>query len=159
MTPNTVNPTWNVRDPDATIRPGQPDWSAVHTEVQAALAELDGPLTERFPGLEIRPWFSSLPAFPFQSYRTYRWPNRPELESVVVEVSYGRINGRMALAADVVGEESGRGFLEVCDRPVEPNDLPALPTWIRDAARELGRHPEAVVAGLTAILAGETATL
>ena len=156
MTPNAAEATWGVQDSDPTIGPGQPDWSDVHTDVQAALAELDRPLTERFPGLEIRPWFSALPAFPFQSYRTYRWPNRPDLESVVVEVSYGRINGRMALAADVVGEESGRGFLEICDRAVEANELPSLPALIREAARELGRHPDAVAAGLNAVLAGET---
>jgi hypothetical protein len=126
----------------------EPDWAAMHEHVQEILSDLDRPVRDRFPEVEIRPWFAPAPASPFLSYRAFRWPDRPDLEAVVVVVSYCRSNGRMVLMSDIAGEESGKVFFDSGDRPINEDDLVDLSDRVDDAARELRRHPDAVLAGL-----------
>ncbi len=126
-------------------RSGPIDWDEVHRVVQGIFSELAGRIHLRCSSIRSRIGRTSGRSFPLFSYRSFDLAEEPEIDPVIVALSFEPTpTGEIAIRGDIGGEESGRIDFEVAERVVSSSRWDVLPTASRTAMR-LGEQADTIV--------------
>jgi hypothetical protein len=129
-------------------RAADPDWNTTHAEVQGLLAALDRAVEARVPGVRIDSGRTSGRGFFLFSYRRFAPPQQSRIDPVIAGMTFKPLDDRIAVEADISGEESG-DILEAYDTGVvSPTSLSVL-HHAREIAQRMASAGNRVAAALT----------
>ena len=117
-------------------------WANVHKEAQLQLDSLETDVRQIVPGIQVSSGRTRGDHFLLFTYRTFCVPG------VVVGMTFTAVDQRVAVEADVSGEQTGDCISSVPSKTVA-NSRKELLAAARESARNLCRSARAIAAALT----------